>query len=101
MITNITKSNKEISKQHCLLPNRSTCLRNVPVGFLHIKVTEEGHGEAYDIEGRFYYSQVPRGRGMTYSVSCWAAPDLVRRQRSKGDFIVFSGRNTKKSEQSS
>lgn len=69
MITNITKSNKEISKQHCLLPNRSICLKNVPVGFLHIKVTEEGHGEAYGTEGRFYDLQVPRGRGMPHTRS--------------------------------
>lgn len=69
MITNITKSNKEISKRHYLLPNRRTCLKNVPVGFLHIEVTEEGHGEAYGIEGRLYYLQVRRGRDMPHTQS--------------------------------
>lgn len=69
MLINITKSNKEINKRHCLLSNRSTRLKNVPVGFLHTEVTEEGHGEAYGIEGRFYYLQVPRGRGMSHTWS--------------------------------
>ena len=69
MIINITKSNKEINKRHCLLSNRSTRLKNVPVGFLHTEATKEGHGEAYGIEGRFYYLQVPRGRGMPHTWS--------------------------------
>ena len=69
------------------------------MGFLHTEVTEEGHGGAYGIEGRLYYLQVPRGRGMPRHKE-WGrgpgeAPGLVRtpRVRTLGTSMISPEKN--------